>query len=463
MRTMVNPKDFFNASHFSEYYKEKMKSKKGGGRDGLTPAAFLKHYSKDFDNIAKYCLEGTYSFSPYKEKLILKGREKYPRVLSIPSMRDRMVLGVLNQYLQEVFPTAVNHEVPNHYIKEVSDFLVEHSTERIYFLKTDIEKFYDSIDLHTLYAKLEKSIDTHVLHLLKSAIDTITVPANSSKISVRRRPRTKGIPQGLAISNILASISMIDFDTSIKQRCDANTIYKRYVDDVLMLSTLPIDASFVAGVKSNLNLHTVSLCLSVDKTQYGVVGVDCFDYIGYVVQSPSSISIRKKNVQSYLNRVCRLITRYKNMKTKKYLRPRFICEDKDLDEYHVSLLNRKLAGFKSSRHLFGWLPYFQAMTDISLLYEIDSVIHCKFMKGLDIESEIYHLPNVYWDIKKHAGKHTLMDYDALVEVGEIKDYLLKQGLIDENYRYEDDELKKRYYAHLEYLKKDARISIGTTY
>ena len=146
MRTMVNPKDFFNASHFSEYYNEKMKSKKGGGRDGLTPAAFLKHYSKDFDNIAKYCLEGTYSFSPYKEKLILKGREKYPRVLSIPSMRDRMVLGVLNQYLQEVFPTAVNHEVPNHYIKEVSDFLVEHSTERIYFLKTDIEKFYDSID-----------------------------------------------------------------------------------------------------------------------------------------------------------------------------------------------------------------------------------------------------------------------------------------------------------------------------
>ena len=73
------------------------------------------------------------------------------------------------------------------------------------------------------------------------------------------------------------------------------------------------------------------------------------------------------------------------------------------------------------------------------------------------------MPNVYCDIKKHAGKHTLMDYDALVEVGEIKDYLLKQGLIDENYRYEDDELKKRYYAHLEYLKKDARISIGTTY
>ena len=103
------------------------------------------------------------------------------------------------------------------------------------------------------------------------------------------------------------------------------------------------------------------------------------------------------------------------------------------------------------------------MTDINLLYEIDTVIHRKFMKGIAIESKILHLPEVYWDIKKHAGKKTLIDYDALTETGDIKDYLLRHGLIDKDYKYEDDDIKRIYNIHLENLKKDARMSIGTTY
>lgn len=461
---MLDSANFFNAAHFLDYYDKKMKSKKGGGRDGLTPEAFFKHYVNDFGIIAKRCLEGTYNFSPYNEKLVLKGRAKYPRVLSIPSMRDRLVLGVLNQYLQEVFPTAVNHDVPNQYIKELSDFLAEHASEKIYFLKTDIKSFYDSIDLNTLYAKLEKEIEPPILQLLMSAIDTITVSTDSSNnISVRRRPRLIGVPQGLAISNILASISMMDFDKSIKNRCGTNAIYKRYVDDILILSTSPLDVFFVNELKCELIIQSVSLRLSVDKTQFGVVGVDSCDYIGYVVQSPHSVSIRKKNVQNYLNRMSRLITRYKNMKEKTYLRPRFIRENKDLDNYYVSIINRKLTGFKASKHLFGWLPYFQAMTDINLLYEIDAVIHRKFMKGVAIESRICHLPEIYWDIKKHAGKNKLMDYDVLTENPDIRDYLLKQGLIDKEHKYEDDEINRIYLVHLDNLKKDAKISIGTTY
>ena len=51
-------------------------------------------------------------------------------MLSVPSMRDRMVLGELNLYLQDVFPEAVNHDVPNKYINDVADFLAEHSSEK---------------------------------------------------------------------------------------------------------------------------------------------------------------------------------------------------------------------------------------------------------------------------------------------------------------------------------------------
>ena len=88
---------------------------------GLPPDTFWKRYERELEVISKRCLEETYKFSPYLEKLILKGKDKLPRMLSVPSMRDRMVLGALNKYLQDTFPEAVNHEVPNQYNKEVSD------------------------------------------------------------------------------------------------------------------------------------------------------------------------------------------------------------------------------------------------------------------------------------------------------------------------------------------------------
>ena len=458
----INPNVYFNPIHFTEFYNEKMKTKKGGGFDGLTPTTFWNRYVKELDEIAKRCLNGTYQFSFYKEKLVLKGKGKLPRVLSIPSMRDRMVLGVLNQYLQDSFPKAVNHEVPNQYIKEVSDFLAEHSSEKIYFLKTDIKGFYDSINLNMLYAKLESCIDDNILQLIMTAIDTITL-SDSHRTAAKQRPRDTGIPQGLAISNVLANISMLDFDASIHKCSSSDTLYKRYVDDILILSTSPIDSNYVNEIKCELILKGVSLRLSADKTLFGLVGEESFDYIGYTVKSPFSISIRERNVQAYLNRISKIVTKYRGQKANAFLRPRFIFEDKAFDEYYVSLINQKLSGIKISNHLYGWLPYFQAMTDVQLLYGLDTVIHKKFMKGLKIESQIVHLHEVYWDIKKHAGKNKLMDFDALKDVGDMRSYLLKQGLIDEDVKYNDDEIETKYYVHLERLKKDARMTVGMTY
>lgn len=104
----------------------------------------------------------------------------------------------------------------------------------------------------------------------------------------------------------------------------------------------------------------------------------------------------------------------------------------------------------------------QAMTDIRLLYELDTVVHKKFLRGLEIEKKIKHLPKVYWDIKKHAGKNMLTDFDALTETGDIKAYLISKGLIDSTFDYSEDEIRTRYFVHLEHLKKDAHVTVGTT-
>lgn len=459
---MEDINEYFNPVHFTKFYNEKLKRKKGGGLDGLTPATFWNHYEKKLDDIASRCLSGTYKFSPYKEQLILKGRDKFPRILSVPSMRDRMILGVLNQYLQKAFPEAVNNQVPNQYIKDIGDFMAQHSSEKVYFFKTDIKGFYDSIDLDTLYRKLEPSVDASVLQLIKTAINTVTVSKGGARLSSNQQLRLTGIPQGLSISNILAGISMLDFDESIENHCDVNTLYKRYVDDILILSTTPIDARFVDEFKCELIIKGVSLRLSPDKTHYGIVGDKSFEYIGYSFKSTLCISIRQKNTQTFLNRISRLISRYRSQKENPFTRPRFIIEDQAFDDYYIALINLKLSGFKTLNHLYGWLPYFQAMTDIQLLYQLDTVVHKKFLKGLEIENKIKHLPKVYWDIKKHAGKNMLKDFDALKEIGDMKAYLISKGLINSDFDYSDDEIQTHYWIHLEHLKKDAHMTVGTT-
>lgn len=461
---MVSPEDFFNPAYFTNFFNEHLKSKKGGGRDGLTPNSFWRRYQLELDDIAARCLKGTYEFSPYRESLVLKGRNKKPRVLSVPSMRDRLVLGVLNKYLQEIFPDAVSHEVPNQCINEVSKFMAEHASMPLWYFKTDIKSFFDELDLDLLYAKLQDKLDANILILVSKAIDTVTLADGECIKGLRSLRRKRGVPQGLAISNILVGIYMQEFDQTFSGSSSPVALYKRYVDDIFILNDSEITNDFVDQFKVELILKGTTLRLSADKTQFGRLGESHVHYIGYSIQSALSISILPKNVQNYLNRLSRLITRYRSQKASPSSRPRFISKDTDFDSYYVCKINQKLAGLKISNHLYGWMPYFQASTDMHLLYELDAIIHNKFLRGCDIEAKVLHLPVVYWDIKKHAGKHTLTDFDKISDdPTQMRTYLLKVGMINKDIAYTDDEIQNIFSTHLEHLKKDAHMSVGTTY
>ena len=44
----------------------------------------------------------------------------------------------------------------------------------------------------------------------------------------------------------------------------------------------------------------------------------------------------------------------------------------------------------------------------------------------------------------------------------VADFRLSKGLIDEDVKYDDKDIMIKYMVHLDRLKKDAMISIGTT-
>ena len=103
------------------------------------------------------------------------------------------------------------------------------------------------------------------------------------------------------------------------------------------------------------------------------------------------------------------------------------------------------------------------MTDLHTLYVMDHVVHNKFLDKLSIETKILHFPNVYWDIKKHAGNNTLFDYDNIDTTTEMRRYLLRQGLIRKGVDFSDEEISQIYNNHKERQKRDSQKSIGTTY
>ena len=458
--------EFFCPSYFTTYFNKHLKSKKGGGRDGLSPMTFWSKYSDDLPLFVQRCKEGTYRFSPYKEKLVLKGRGKPPRVLSVPSIRDRLVLGVLNDYLQEMFPEAVNHQVPNSYMSDVSSFLAEHFNKPVCCFKTDFHHFYDELNRKRLMSILEKRLDKNMLLLVEQAIATPTVASKEQIPTLQKETDNKGVPQGLAISNILAGIYMLDFDEYFSSDYSPVLFYRRYVDDILILDPY-LSPHFEDDFKSEMDIFQLDLRLSNDKTSSVEIGKSDIDYIGYLIKDYHKISVRQKNIQSYLNRIARLVTLYKAQKENCSLRPPFISENDKFETYYKDSINELIAGFKSNNHLYGWLPYFQSLTDIALLYTLDSVIHRKFLNddriSDEFRKEIFHVPDVYWDLKHHSGSSYLEDYDNITSVDSMCRLLVKWGRINENLHYQDDDIRRMYYIYLETKKKFAQRTIGQTY
>lgn len=455
--------EFFSPAYLTDYFNKHLKGKKGGGRDGLTPMTYWSQFSDELPIVAKRCKEGTYRFSPYKEKLVLKGRDKFPRVLSIPSVRDRLVLGVLNDYLQEKFPEAVNHMVPNSYISDASSFLAEHFGKPVFCFKTDFHQFYDSLNRRRLMAILAKRLDKNMLRLVETAITTPTV---ACKEQIKKKETgNKGVPQGLAISNILAGIYMLDFDKYFSGDYSPVMFYRRYVDDILILDPY-LPSQFREEFENEMDMFQLDFKLSCKKTALVEVGKSDIDYIGYLIKDTHKVSVRQKNIQSYLNRIAKLVALYKAQKDNFSLRPPFISEDEKFDTYYRDRINELIAGFKSNNHLYGWLPYFQSLTDISLLYTLDSVIQRKFLNddriSDDFRKKIYRVPNVYWDIKHHSGSTYLEDYDNIKSIDGMQRLLVKRGRISESHHYQDDDIRTMYFIYLETKKKFAQCTVGQT-
>lgn len=442
----------FNSAHAESYFENKLLHRNGGGRDNMSPKTYWERFKDNTSAIMVKCKNSDYHFSPYKEQLILKGRKSYPRCISIPTVRDRLVLGLLNEYLQEVFPDCVNHKTPNQHIKEIKSFIDNHPGE-INFFKSDFSQFYDNINQTRLMNLLRTRI--HDERPLKLIVDAIQNPTTGYK-KEKKALSTKGVPQGLAISNILASIYMMEFDCRMKDMGAKH--YLRYVDDILLLQ--PYSQNPKIAIQEFLKENDMQIALSEEKTITGILGHDTLDFIGYVFQN-ECVTIRIRNVDMFIRRIAHVVTQLKRQLQNPALRPRFIKDDQQLVEFYIEEINEQISGMRYESTLFGWLPYFQECNDIQLLYRLDKIVKKLLSKVPVVDTtKINSFVKTYHDIRERSGVHYVLNYDELDTVAKKGAFLMKKGKISNTLYYTEDEINQIYSNYCSNRRKAIERNIG---
>lgn len=444
----------FCEDYLRTYFLTTLINRNGGGRDLMTPRKWWESNKQTLDRISTKCVYGHYRFAPYKEELVIKGRNKLPRCISIPTVRDRLVLGVLNKYLQEAYEISSIPYTPNSYVSDIKMFLKSNSSTPIHFFRTDITDFYNSIFHETLIDKLmRQGIDERAIALITQAIQTPTLSLNQPKFN---QINPKGVPQGLAISNILASIYMADFDKNFSSQ-EGIYLYKRYVDDILVLSFEK--ENFKERFEQYFEMHKLHLTLSNDKTTEGIVGEKEFDYIGYVF-SHQGVSIRPSNVNRHIRRLSHVVTSFKRALTDTTFRPPYLKDEHDVVTYYTEELNELISGMQYDNVLYGWLPYFQEADDMSLFWRMDKILRRMLsVVACADDFRLHSFVKSYYDIKQNSGRRYVRNYDDIVDVNERKAFLASRGKLASN-RYNDEQINGIYENYCRTRAKTLERHIG---
>ena len=361
------------------------------GRDGVLPRHLEATWDAVADLVQRKMRNGTYEFTSYRELILSKGARSLPRVVSIPTARDRIVLKTLAQVLSELFPSA-RTPMAQIRVSQLADALSRKTLES--YIRVDVKNFYPTISHRAIMGELHKKIRSQsIRHLIVRAISTLTV---SSRASRPNQSSLVGVPQGLSISNILAEIAMTQVDARF--HADPSIEYFRYVDDILILSR----AADIARVLNDVEMQCRSIGLTIhpigagSKTQTGSLS-ESFDYLGYLF-SPDGVSVRLSSINRLESTIVRLFTAYKYQLVKD-------PENKEWQAAAQEALQRRLdlviTGCVYDRIPRGWIHYFSQMNDLTLLSRLDAyVCQMKLRFGLMDGLKTKSFTRAYWHVTK---------------------------------------------------------------
>lgn len=429
-------------------FKEDFSRSSGKGTDRVNGFQFAARAQVECATASAKCLGGTYRFAPYLENLRPKSRSKPPRLIGIPTLRDRLVLSQLNKYLAAVFPECVPKSIAGTYVREIAADLKNNSPPDTWICSTDIKTFYDVILPEKLLTVLRKRIHSKpALRLVRMALTTPTVPKNTQRSRHSEFRAKRGVPQGLAISNILAAIYMQDVDSAMSKM---GVTYYRYVDDVLMYGAKADVDRALRSLRARLRSRGLSLHSEQSgKTTRRPISEE-FGYLGYVFKWPV-ITVREATVERFLQSIAAKFSDHVHNKARRLERFKYLTEVR-LAEIFLLELNERITGAISKKKRYGWIAYFNQITELDLLYRLDSAIRSMFIRlpefGNAAPPGLRKLSRSYFEMKYSPDGGYVRNYDKISTRAEKLQFLLERGRVGPDEPLTDEQIEDRYWRYI---------------
>lgn len=282
---------YISQKNLKKTYLEKIYYTTSMGIDNISPSTFNKKYIEEIEIINKKVKNNTYKFSKYRLKLVSKGKNKIPRDLYIPTIRDRLLLKVINDFLLTIYAEDFIQKLPQIVVQEVKEQFFSRNYDT--YLKIDIQSFYPSINKEILINIIKRKVRSNTfIRLIKQGLNPKNLKNNNS---------IDGVPQGLSISNTLAHIYLIDIDRHFTSKNHLS--YFRFVDDILILcNEKDVDIIkkdlYSLFQKKQLTIHPIQH--EGSKSKIGKINHDHFDYLGYKF-TDNKITIRESSINNLRN------------------------------------------------------------------------------------------------------------------------------------------------------------------
>lgn len=398
------------------------------GVDRLNRTTFENRLSEEIELISRKAKAGTYIFSQYKEKLISKGAEKKPRVISIPTFRDRIALRALCNVLRTTYADELDTKLPQHTIEELRSELKKGIFT--HFIKLDVTNFYPSIDHEILRDALRKKIrKSQIRRLIDSAIQTPTVayPDKSKGKS------SKGVPQGLSISNVLAEIYLSKFDQWSKNL--PSIAYFRYVDDILILTNnnpkiLFDTINFKIKKDYQLIIHELE---PTGKSATGPIKGN-FQFLGYDFKNGNA-GAKIDSIRRLESSLAKIFTTYKYRIFSAQKLQNVSEKNKSLKKARLIFLwrlNLRITGCLFEEVRRGWVFYFSQIdeTSINQLHHLDKTVQVLARRfSINFQAkEIKSFARTYHETKRTNLKHRYIPNFDTTSIQKQREILELYGL-----------------------------------
>jgi RNA-directed DNA polymerase len=267
-----------------EAYQMAKKNNGAPGIDGVTFEAIEESGVEMFlQQIRDELVTNTYRPTPVRRKEIPKDGGNKVRVLSIPSIRDRVVQGALKLILEPIFEADFQPGSYGYRPKRTAHQAVNRVAQAIVSRKTrvidlDLRAYFDNVRHDQLLAKVARRIqDATLMRLLKQML---------------KSTGKKGVPQGGVISPLLSNLYLNEVDRMLEKAIATTRLgqytrvqYARFADDmVLLIDSHPRQDWLVEAVARRVREEFVKLKVEINEEKSRMVDLskgESFCFLGF--------------------------------------------------------------------------------------------------------------------------------------------------------------------------------------